>query len=298
MLLKLRVMRAFKLLKPYMILFKKAKPLTEYLQKSRNQNVSVGFVPTMGALHNGHISLIKKAKNECDIVVCSIFVNPVQFNNKTDFEKYPVTIEQDILLLEENKTDILFLPPVEEIYPNGTDKLQHFELGYLENILEGFYRPGHFQGVCNVVHRLLNIVEPGEVFFGQKDYQQTLVVKKMMQQFHQQTKMVVEEILREDDGLAMSSRNMRLSEDARKKATAIFKALQFIKQNIAEKNFEELQNHAAKIILKNGFDKIDYIEIRDAENLQAVKHFTQHTKLIALVAAYIEDVRLIDNMLI
>jgi len=281
-----------------MILFKKAQSLTEYLQKLKSQNVSVGFVPTMGALHNGHISLIKKAKKECDIVVCSVFVNPVQFNNKTDFEKYPVTIEQDILLLEENKTDILFLPSVKEIYPNGTDKLQHFDLDYLENILEGFYRPGHFQGVCNVVHRLLSIVEPNKIFFGQKDYQQTLVAKKIIHQFHQQTKMIVEATLREKDGLAMSSRNMRLSNDARKKATAIFKALQYIRQNIATKNFEELKKEATEIILKNGFDKIDYIEICDAENLEAVNHFTKQKKLIALIAAYIEDVRLIDNLLI
>jgi len=281
-----------------MILFKKAQSLTEYLQKLKSQNVSVGFVPTMGALHNGHISLIKKAKKECDIVVCSVFVNPVQFNNKTDFEKYPVTIEQDILLLEENKTDILFLPSVKEIYPNGTDKLQHFDLDYLENILEGFYRPGHFQGVCNVVHRLLSIVEPNKIFFGQKDYQQTLVAKKIIHQFHQQTEMIVEATLREKDGLAMSSRNMRLSNDARKKATAIFKALQYIRQNIATKNFEELKKEATEIILKNGFDKIDYIEICDAENLEAVNHFTKQKKLIALIAAYIEDVRLIDNLLI
>jgi pantoate--beta-alanine ligase len=281
-----------------MILFKKAQSLTEYLQKLKSQNVSVGFVPTMGALHNGHISLIKKAKKECDIVVCSVFVNPVQFNNKTDFEKYPVTIEQDILLLEENKTDILFLPSVKEIYPNGTDKLQHFDLDYLDNILEGFYRPGHFQGVCNVVHRLLSIVDPNKIFFGQKDYQQTLVVKKIIHQFHQQTEMIVEATLREKDGLAMSSRNMRLSNDARKKATAIFKALQYIRQNIATKNFEELKKEATEIILKNGFDKIDYIEICDAENLEAVNHFTKQKKLIAVIAAYIEDVRLIDNLLI
>jgi pantoate--beta-alanine ligase len=281
-----------------MILFKKAQSLTEYLQKLKSQNVSVGFVPTMGALHNGHISLIKKAKKECDIVVCSVFVNPVQFNNKTDFEKYPVTIEQDILLLEENKTDILFLPSVKEIYPNGTDKLQHFDLDYLDNILEGFYRPGHFQGVCNVVHRLLSIVDPNKIFFGQKDYQQTLVVKKIIHQFHQQTEMIVEATLREKDGLAMSSRNMRLSNDARKKATAIFKALQYIRQNIATKNFEELKKEATEIILKNGLDKIDYIEICDAENLEAVNHFTKQKKLIAVIAAYIEDVRLIDNLLI
>jgi len=281
-----------------MILFKKAKPLTEYLQKLRNQNVSVGFVPTMGALHNGHISLIKKAKKQCDVIVCSIFVNPVQFNNKTDFEKYPVTIEQDILLLEDNNTDILFLPSVDEIYPEGTNKLQHFNLGYLENILEGLYRPGHFQGVCNVVHRLSNIVMPNKIFLGQKDFQQVLVLKKMMQSFHPNVKIFAEETLREDDGLAMSSRNMRLSDAARKKATAIYKALQYIKQNITKDNFETLKQEAVEIILNSGFDKIDYIEICDAETLQPEDHIMQQKKLIILVAAYIEDVRLIDNIII
>ena len=281
-----------------MILFKKAKPLTEYLQKLRNQNVSVGFVPTMGALHNGHISLIKKAKKQCDVIVCSIFVNPVQFNNKTDFEKYPVTIEQDILLLEDNNTDILFLPSVDEIYPEGTNKLQHFNLGYLENILEGLYRPGHFQGVCNVVHRLSNIVMPNKIFLGQKDFQQVLVLKKMMQSFHPNVKISAEETLREDDGLAMSSRNMRLSDAARKKATAIYKALQYIKQNITKDNFETLKQEAVEIILNSGFDKIDYIEICDAETLQPEDHIMQQKKLIILVAAYIEDVRLIDNIII
>ena len=140
-----------------MILFKTIRPLQTKLEKLRNEKLKIDFVPTMGALHAGHLSLIKEAKKQCDIVVCSIFVNPTQFNNKNDFDKYPVTIEHDIFLLETNKTDILFLPSVNEIYPQGTEHLQHFELGYLENILEGKYRPGHFQGVCNVVHRLLNI---------------------------------------------------------------------------------------------------------------------------------------------
>ena len=281
-----------------MILFKKTQSVTRHLQKLRNSKVSIGFVPTMGALHNGHISLIIKAKKKCDLVVCSIFVNPVQFNNKIDFEKYPVTVENDILLLEENSTDILFLPSVKEIYPDGTNKLQHFDLGYLENILEGFYRPNHFQGVCNVMHRLLNIVGPDKLFLGQKDYQQVLVLKKMMQSFNSKTEIIVEETLREDDGLAMSSRNTRLNNDARKKATAIYHALQYIKQNIQENSFEDLIQHAKEIILNNGFDKVDYVEICDAENLQTVNQFTQQKKIIALVAAYIEDVRLIDNILI
>jgi pantoate--beta-alanine ligase len=281
-----------------MILFKKAKALTEHLQKLRNQNVSVGFVPTMGALHNGHISLITKAKKECDIVVCSIFVNPVQFNNKNDFEKYPVTIEKDILLLEENKTDILFLPSVKEIYPEGTYKLQHFELDYLEKILEGFYRPNHFQGVCNVMNRLLNIVAPDKLFLGQKDYQQVLVLKKMMQVFHPTIKLFIGETLRENDGLAMSSRNMRLNDEGRKNATAIYKALQYIKQNIEKNSFEELTQHAKKMILNNRFDKVDYIQICDAKTLLPVENFDAGEKLIVLVAAYIDDVRLIDNLIL
>lgn len=281
-----------------MILFKKASALTEHLQKLRNKNVSVGFVPTMGALHSGHISLITQAKKECDIVVCSIFVNPVQFNNKTDFEKYPITIENDILLLEENGTDILFLPSVSEVYPNGIDKLLHFELDYLENILEGFYRPGHFQGVCNVIYNFLRVINPGKLFLGQKDYQQTLVLKKMMQFYFPSVKINVEATLREDDGLAMSSRNMRLSSDARKKATIIFKALQYIKQNIEKDNFSELKNNAAKMISDNGFNKIDYIEIANAETLLPENTLEKNKKLIVLAAAFIEDVRLIDNLVI
>ncbi|HVX27842.1 MAG TPA: pantoate--beta-alanine ligase [Parafilimonas sp.] len=281
-----------------MILFKKANALTEHLQKLRNKNVSVGFVPTMGALHSGHISLITQAKKECDIVVCSIFVNPVQFNNKTDFEKYPITIENDILLLEENGTDILFLPSVSEVYPNGIDKLLHFDLDYLENILEGFYRPGHFQGVCNVIYNFLRVINPGKLFLGQKDYQQTLVLKKMMQFYFPSVKINIEETLREDDGLAMSSRNMRLSSDARKKATIIFKALQYIKQNIEKNNFSELKNNAAKMISDNGFNKIDYIEIANAETLLPENTLEKNKKLIVLAAAFIEDVRLIDNLVI
>lgn len=281
-----------------MIVFKKAASLIVHLQKLRNKNISTGFVPTMGALHNGHISLIKKAAASCDAVVCSIFINPVQFNNKNDFEKYPVTIENDILLLEANKTDILFLPSAEEIYPGGTGTLMQFDLGYLENILEGYFRPNHFQGVCNVVYRLLKIISPDKVFFGQKDYQQIMVIKKMMQEFYPGIQLRVVETMRENDGLAMSSRNMRLNTDVRKKATAIYKALQYIKHNIETKNLDDLKKDATVMILKDGFEKVDYVEICDAETLQPVNSLHQHKKLIALAAAYIDDVRLIDNMLL
>jgi pantoate--beta-alanine ligase len=281
-----------------MILFRTTAPLQQKLQKLRNKNATIGFAPTMGALHKGHLALIKESKKSCDITACSIFVNPTQFNDKKDFDKYPVTIEDDIYLLEINENDILFLPSVDEVYKEGVRQLQHFNLGYLENILEGKYRPGHFQGVCNVVYRLLSIVQPDTIFLGRKDYQQYLVLRTMMQQFFPAINTVLVDILREESGLAMSSRNMRLSDNARKKATAISEALQSIKQNIAAKSFNELKQQASTIILDNGFDKIDYIEICDAETLLPATKFENDKKLIVLAAAFIEGVRLIDNILI
>src|SRR5580765_3983631 len=152
-----------------MRLFKNIASLQQRLQKFREKKYSIGLVPTMGALHAGHISLVHQCKTECDMAACSIFVNPVQFNDPQDFEKYPVTIEQDVLFLETNKADILFWPSAAEMYPQGLTGLRQFELGYLENILEGYYRPGHFQGVCNAVYRLLEIIEPDKIFLGQKD---------------------------------------------------------------------------------------------------------------------------------
>ncbi len=199
-------------------------------------------------------------------------------------------------MLEENATDVLFLPSIKEIYPNGTDNLTYFYIGYLENILEGFYRPNHFQGVCNVMNRLLNIVSPEKLFLGQKDYQQVLVLKKMMQSFHSNIKIFVAETLREDDGLAMSSRNMRLNNSGRKNASAIYRALQYIKQNVSKKSFEYLTQHAKQMILNNGFDKVDYIEICDAETLLTINDPDANKNLIALAAAYIDGVRLIDNL--
>lgn len=281
-----------------MILFKTIRPLQTKLEKLRNNKLKIGFVPTMGALHAGHLSLMKEAKKQCDIVVCSIFVNPTQFNDKSDFDKYPVTIEQDIFLLETNKTDILFLPSVNEIYPQGTQHLQHFELGYLENILEGKYRPGHFQGVCNVVHRLLNIVRPDILFLGRKDYQQYLVVKKMMQDFYPFINIQAVNTARETSGLAMSSRNMRLSTNAHYKATALYESLQFIQQHIASSDIELLKVETKEKILQSGFDKVDYVEVCDAETLLSVTTAEPGKQLIALAAAFIEDVRLIDNILL
>jgi pantoate--beta-alanine ligase len=281
-----------------MIIFKTIAPLQRYLNKLQNKNVAVGFVPTMGALHEGHLSLVNESRKTCDITVCSIFVNPIQFNDKKDFEKYPVTIENDIFLLETNHADILFLPSIKEIYPDGINKLQHFDIGYLENIQEGKYRPGHFQGVCNVVFRLLKIVNPNTLFLGRKDYQQYLILRNMVHHIFPFININAVDIARESNGLAMSSRNMRLSDDARVKASALHEALQFIQQYFGAQPIDALIRQAKNIILTNGFKKIDYLQICNTATLLPATDNTSDEKLIALAAAFIEDVRLIDNVII
>jgi len=280
-----------------MIIFKKGLPLQNRLKQLKNINKKIGFVPTMGALHNGHLALIEQSKSPDTTTVCSIFVNPTQFNDKKDFEKYPVTIENDIYLLEKANTDILFIPAVDEIYPDGLATNFSYDLGYLETMLEGFYRPGHFQGVCRVMHKLLNIVQPDDLFMGQKDYQQCMVIKRLIELYKIPTQLHLVPTRREDSGLAMSSRNVRLSDEAKQKASAIFKALSFIKNNISSLSIDQLKEKATAIILDAGFEKIDYIEICDADSLMPLNKF-QQTKMVALAAAFIEGVRLIDNMLL
>ncbi|MFZ1534928.1 MAG: pantoate--beta-alanine ligase, partial [Chitinophagaceae bacterium] len=201
-----------------MILFKKATDLRKWVDAQSKKGNSIAFVPTMGALHAGHISLIDAASKENQVTISSIFVNPTQFNDLKDFEKYPITIEKDIEMLEAAGCNVLFLPSVKEIYPEGIKPEMQYELGYIETILEGKFRPGHFQGVCMVVHRLLDIVQPDNLYLGQKDYQQCMVISKLVELINQQDTIKVNicPTLREKDGLAMSSRNMRLNEDERK----------------------------------------------------------------------------------
>lgn len=278
-----------------MIILKYAADIAAAINRSGNDNQLIGFVPTMGALHEGHISLVKKSRQVCGITVASIFINPTQFNNAEDLEKYPVTIEKDIYLLERTGCDILFLPDVREIYPNGTEINEHFDLGYLESILEGKYRPGHFQGVCQVVKRLLQIIKPTHLFLGQKDYQQCMVIKKLLALMHSDSKVVICPTLREENGLAMSSRNLRLNAMQKDRAAAIYRTLLFIQQNEGAIP-GVLKEDAGKKLEENDFI-VDYVEIANAADLRTVEEW-ESRGLVALIAASINGVRLIDNILL
>lgn len=278
-----------------MIIFKQAAALGKYLEQQRSMQRKTGFVPTMGALHEGHLTLVKEAQKHTDITVCSIFVNPTQFNDPNDYKKYPKTLDKDIYQLEKTGTGILFLPSVNEMYPQGMHQLEHYDLGYLETILEGQYRPGHFQGVCQVMARLLLQVQPDQLFMGQKDYQQCMVVKWLLKHLRMDTQFVAVPTIREADGLAMSSRNMRLPEADRKKATAIFRALNHMQQHLTQGPLSPLLAEAGSILEKEGF-KIDYITLADADTLIPQDAWKGHQPLVALIAAFLGDVRLIDNM--
>jgi len=280
-----------------MILFKKVNDLRKWLESQQKNGKKIGFAPTMGALHNGHISLIELSKKQNPVTVSSIFVNPAQFNDPKDFEKYPVTIDRDIYMLEEAGCDVLFLPSVSEIYPDGLTPASHYDLGYLETVLEGKFRPGHFQGVCRVMHRLLDIVRPGTLYLGQKDYQQCMVIKKLIDLtgMSKATKVILCPTLREADGLAMSSRNMRLNEKERKIAPAIYHTLIGLKQNLKTGSTVSLVTTAQDALKKEGF-RPDYIAIADAGDLSLIDNWDGHQKAVALIAAFLNEVRLIDNM--
>lgn len=282
-----------------MILFKKITDLRNWLDAQEKNGIRIGFAPTMGALHPGHLTLISASKINDGVTVCSIFVNPTQFNDPKDFEKYPVTIDRDIELLEMAGCDVLFLPAVSEIYPGGKAQSRHYDLGYLESVLDGKFRPGHFQGVCTVVERLLDIVKPGNLYLGQKDYQQCMVITRLVELMGRRDSIHINicPTLREPDGLAMSSRNMRLNENERQTATEIFKTLSAIKKNLQPGDLVPLKERAIKRLKEAGF-KTDYIEIADAASLELLHEWDGRRKLVALTAAFLNEVRLIDNMLL
>jgi pantoate--beta-alanine ligase len=276
-----------------MILFKQAEKLSQYIYHRKQTSQTISFVPTMGALHNGHLSLLAAAQKQADLTVCSIFVNPTQFNNAEDFQKYPNTIEKDIEQLIHQACDVLFLPVGEEIYPAGY-MARHYPLNELETILEGQYRPGHFQGVCQVVDRLLSIVTPDVLLLGQKDFQQCMVIRQLLRMTGREAvSLLISPTIRERDGLAMSSRNLRLNKEQRSKAPALYDTMQKAKEQLQHKDSEEVKSEAVQLLNAQGF-KVDYFEIADATTLLPATDKTQNR--VILVAAYLDDIRLIDNL--
>lgn len=280
-----------------MILFKRSQDLQHWISEQKNNGKITGFVPTMGALHEGHIELIKACRSMVDLTICSIFVNPAQFNDPKDFEKYPVSIEKDIQMLYHAGTDVLFLPSVQDIYPQGQTGLETYDLGPLETLLEGRYRPGHFQGVSQVMSRLLKLVQPDHLFMGQKDFQQCLVVKRLIEIMHLQVHFHTVPTVREADGLAQSSRNRRLTEEQRKNAAAISQALNDIRGKLTSGDAEKVLREAHEK-LDDAHFKTDYISIARASDLQPIVDWNGKEKAVALIAAFQGDVRLIDNMLL
>jgi pantoate--beta-alanine ligase len=251
----------------------------------------------MGALHKGHASLIENSVQENDITVCSIFVNPTQFGEKKDLETYPKPIENDINLLHSLHCDVLFLPDVEEVYPKSY-KQQTFAIGDLETKIEGEQRPGHFQGVCNVLFRFFEMVNPNAVYFGQKDFQQTSVVAKLLELTDSKIELRIVPIAREEHGLAMSSRNVRLSKEGRKKAAFINQNLKILKQNCFDKSPQEAESIFRSTIEKIPGAKLDYIEVVDTKTLNPVTDLTAHDKVVAVTVVRYEGVRLLDNIYI
>ena len=275
-----------------MKIFKTQRTLKDYLSSIQGE-FEVGFVPTMGSLHQGHLSLIQNAKKRCDIVVCSIFVNPTQFNKVSDFTNYPKDSLEDIELLQTAGCDILFLPnDVNEVYQN--EEKVSLELGNIVNVLEGEHRPGHFDGVIRVVKLLFDIVQPDKAFFGLKDFQQFLVIQKMAKVLNMEIEVLGCDIIREDNGLAMSSRNKRLSNIELKNALVLQKALHHCKNNFGKIGLQDLQAECFGILQKES--EPEYFEICDAESLLPITEESHPENIRAFTATSIGEIRLIDNI--
>ena len=257
---------------------------------------AVGFVPTMGALHKGHLSLVGKAMQENQSVVVSIFVNPTQFNDPKDLQRYPRDLEKDLKLLEPTGCQIVFAPEPEEIYPEPDTR--KFDFGELETVMEGKHRPGHFTGVAQVVSKLFDIVKPDRAYFGQKDFQQLAVIKQLVKQLQLPVEIVACPIIREKSGLALSSRNQLLSPEERQNAAIINNTLSEAKKLSAEKSVNELIKWVTETINKNPLLDVEYFEVVDDQNLQPVKSWEEPGTKVGCIAAYCGKIRLIDNIVL
>lgn len=277
-----------------MIVFKEVETLNKYLSNI-TKNTSVGFVPTMGALHQGHLSLIKRAREENNITVVSIFVNPTQFDKAEDLDKYPRTLNTDLSLLEKAGCNIVFVPTVKEMYPTETTS-KDFDFEGLDQYMEGLFRDGHFAGVGTVVKRLLEIVQPHNAYFGEKDYQQLLIIKKMVEIEKLPVNIIGCDIYREPDGLAMSSRNVRLTEEQRKEAPLIYKTLKEAREMFNSNSVVTVKEYVEEVFKKNKILDLEYFEIADATSLKPALSKEKGVKYRGFIAVFAGKIRLIDNI--
>lgn len=282
---------------PDMQVFTRIGPLREFLNNQRIAGKTIGLVPTMGALHEGHVSLFRRARRDTQVVVGSIFVNPIQFNNPEDLTKYPKTPEKDLEMMKSAGCDVVFMPEIQEVYPEKPTLAMDF--GSLEVVMEAKFRPGHFNGVAIVVSKLLHYVQPDHAYFGQKDLQQFMVIRKLVKDLSFQVRLHCCPVIREANGLAMSSRNQRLSQEGRAKASVLFAALTAAREIIiAGRPSETAIDKAMGMISSVPGVELEYFELADAENLQPVQEVQLDRNAALCVAAHVEGVRLIDNVLI
>lgn len=273
--------------------------LTDQIQQHKAQDRSIGFVPTMGALHEGHMALIEKARKENDVLVVSIFVNPTQFDDPDDYRNYPTTKEEDQQKLEAAGCDLLFMPSEASMYPEGKKVLANFDPGPIAKVLEGEFRPGHFQGVATIVKKLFDVVQPQRAYFGLKDYQQLLIIQKLVTDFEMGIDIIPVPIVRESDGLAKSSRNVLLTREERQIAPVIYETLQKAATALRSKTpVTQIKEQAFEAFRHYTELEPEYFEIRDAATLEVVSNPDHHDQVLICTAVHLDKVRLIDNLVI
>jgi len=282
-------------------IIKDIKNLKKSILGIKTKNQLIGFVPTMGCLHKGHLSLLHQSISENDITICSIYVNPTQFNDKNDFLTYPRDYNLDVDLLKSIDCDLLFLPTDEEMYPNNDSDIKHYNSNYMD-ILEGEKRPGHFSGVITIVNKLFNMIQPDRVYFGEKDYQQLWIIQLFTKTFQLPIEIKSCPTIREENGLALSSRNVNLTTAAKKQAGTLFSTLELFKNEIKyrgilnEVDFVALKQKLINKLLSNSLIKLDYFEVIEEEYFRFVREIKNNKKYRILIAAYVGQIRLIDNM--
>lgn len=279
---------------PLMMLIETAEAMLGFTQARVSGGQTIGFVPTMGALHQGHAALVRRSVAQCDVTVVSVFVNPTQFNDAADLDRYPRTFESDKALLEQLNVDVMFFPSVEEMYPDGRNFRSSFELDGLDELMEGPNRPGHFNGVVQVVLRLFELVNPDRAYFGEKDFQQLAIIQHMVRKLALPIDVVGCETVREPDGLAMSSRNVRLSSNGRRIAPLIHGTLIQLRSDMAKVGLIDARQRAVARIQSEPALELEYLELVDSKTLQPATDQSEHIQ--ACIAAWLDEVRLIDNL--